>query len=78
MVYWRSPKPSSEVRFLHRPPSLLLRFLMFRALPAPIAKLLEFYLALHLFLVFLAPVIDALARSAREFDKSVLGHRDAS
>lgn len=40
---------------------------MLRALAAPIAKLRQFYLALHGFLVFLAPIIDALARSAREF-----------
>lgn len=43
--------------------------------PAPIAKLRQLNLALHFFLVFLAPIIDALAGRAREFDQSVLGHR---
>lgn len=75
MVYWRSPKPSSEVRFLHRPPSLLFRLLVFRALAAPIAKLRKFYLTLYCFFIFLAPIIDALALLAREFYKPVLGHK---
>lgn len=47
---------------------LLLRLFMLRALSAPIAKLRKLYLALHFFLVFLAPIIDPLARRTREFD----------
>lgn len=41
---------------------------MFRPDFAPTTKFPERYLALHFFLVFLAPVVYALARSAREFD----------
>lgn len=41
---------------------------MFCAFAAPIAKLRKLYLALHFFLVFLAPIIDPLAGRAREFD----------
>lgn len=47
---------------------LFFRLLVLRALAAPVAKLRQFYLAFHFFLVFLAPVIDALAGRAREFD----------
>jgi hypothetical protein len=44
------------------------------ALFAPLAKLLELDLALNFFLVFLAPVVGALAGGAGEFDKTFLGH----
>ena len=40
--------------------------------PAPIAKLFKLYLAGYQFLVFGAPVVDALAFTALEFYESIL------
>ena len=74
MVYQASPKRQSEVRFLHRPPSLFFRLFVLRALPAPVAELRKFYLALYFFLVFLAPIIHSFTCRTREFYKSVLTH----
>ena len=53
---------------------LFLGFLMLRAFPAPVAILQEFDFALDFLLVFLAPVVLALALFAGEFDEAVLGH----
>ena len=47
---------------------------MLRALFAPIAKLQKFYLPLHFFLIFLAPVIHALAFFTGEFYQPFLTH----
>ena len=52
----------------------LLCFFVNGSLHAPIAKLLEFNLALNFFLVLFAPVIGALADCAGKFDKAVLAH----
>ena len=57
---------------------LFLGFLMHRALHAPLAKFLELNFALNFFLVFLAPVIGALAGGAGELDEAVLGHDSLS
>ena len=47
---------------------LFLRFLVSRALHAPLAKLLELDFALNFLFVFLAPVVRTLANGAGEFD----------
>ena len=47
---------------------------MLRALHAPIAKLQKFYLPLHLFLILLAPVINAFAFFTGEFYQPFLTH----
>jgi len=50
----------------------LLRFFVFRALYAPIAKLLELNFALNFFLVFFAHVVRPFADGAVEFYEAVL------
>ena len=45
---------------------------MHRALPAPLAVLLELYLALDFLLILTRPVVGMLALLAREFDETVL------
>ena len=47
---------------------------MLGALHTPIAKLQEFNLAFNFLLILLAPIIDALALFADEFDKPFLRH----
>ena len=47
---------------------------MLRALFAPIAKFQKFYLPLHFFLIFLAPVVHALAFFTGEFYQPFLTH----
>jgi len=48
---------------------------MLRALHAPVAKLQKLNLPLHFLLVFLAPVIGALALFTVEFYQSILTHK---
>jgi hypothetical protein len=47
---------------------------MRRLLPAELAELLELDLALDFFLVLAAPVVDAFAGCAGQFDQLVLRH----
>jgi hypothetical protein len=53
---------------------LLLRLLVDRLLPAPIAKFLELYFSLHFLFIFFGPIIRPLAFGAVEFYKSFLTH----
>lgn len=54
---------------------LFLGFFVGGILFAPLAILFELDFALHLLPVLPAPVVDALAAPARQFDKMILGHK---
>ena len=71
MVSRLSPKQSSGVRFPQRPPLLLGLFVRGGG-PAPVAKLLELDFAGDEFLIFRAPIVDALAFGALQFYESIL------
>jgi len=55
-------------------PQLLFRFFVDGLLPAPLAEFLKLDLTFNKFLVLARPVVDALAISARKFNKLFLCH----